>query len=66
MIVSINVSLGIHVGGLFGLSGRRKVVRVREKSVIALTFAIPQLKDRKEPESAPSEDVVPKTDLGSP
>lgn len=66
LVVSITVSLGIHVGLLFGLSGRQKVVRVREKNVIALTFAIPQLKDLEEPEPAPSEDVAPKTDLGSP
>lgn len=66
VIVSITVSLVIHVGVLFGLSGRRKVDRVFEKPVIALTFAIPHLHDLEEPEPAPSEDVAPKTDLGSP
>ncbi len=66
MVASLAVSLGLHAGVLFGLSGRQKVVRVREKPVIALTFAVPQLKELEELERAPSEDAVNKPDLGSP
>lgn len=67
LALALAISAGIHVGIFFGLTGRKKEApRATDKNLIALTFAIPQLKELEEPEPAPNEDAGVKPDLGAP
>ena len=67
LVLAILVSVAVHAGILFGLSGRKKeTARPKDPNLIALTFTIPQLKDLEDPEPAPNEDTGVKPDLGAP
>ncbi len=67
VIISVLVSIGIHVAILFGIGKptARKAVAPPEENLIALV-PLPQLKDLEEPEPAPTDDTGPAPDLSLP
>ncbi len=67
LVIAGLISIGVHLLLLFGFDRERKgpATAKVEENLIALTLALPQIKDLEEPEPVAGEDNAPTPDLAT-
>jgi len=66
ILIAVLISVGVHAGILFGfVHSKKQAAAPQKESVIALTIAMPNLKELEEPEPLANDAPEPPTDLAT-